>query len=347
MATMEMLKASQKKSQVTLLQKKNVTGVGIGYKVKAGKTTDQMCLVVLVKKKVKVAQLEANDLIPAQIEGVATDVIEVGEIVAHKSRTDWWRPAPPGVSIGHVSITAGTFGAVVRDKSTGKKFILSNNHVLANSNQAEVGDDIIQPGAADGGSSPQHRIAKLARFVRIEMEGGTGDGGGNGSTCPIANGVASILNVFARVLGSSHRLKPVKDVSSQAATANLVDAAVAEPVANDVLLDEILDIGKVNSTQDAELNMSVMKSGRTTGYTEGTITTLHSTVQVGYGDGKTATFEDQILTSNMSSPGDSGSLLVARDSKAAVGLLFAGSDQVTVHCAISNVMNLLNIDFNI
>lgn len=345
MASMEQINSLKKTNQSELLKKRNVTGVGVGYKVTKGKQTDKLCIVVMVRKKVDVAQLAAQDVVPKDIEGIETDVIEVGDIVAHKARTDLWRPAPPGVSIGHVYITAGTFGAVVRDKETGKKLILSNNHVLANSNEGKIGDTILQPGAADGGKDPQHRIASLLRFIEINMEGGDGDDGI--PDCPVAKGVAGSLNLIARLFGSKHQLVAKKIVERPLQSENLVDAAVAEPVTDDVISTEILDVGEVKGTRDPELNLAVVKSGRTTTRTEGTITTVSATIQVGYGGTKIATFEDQILTSNMSEPGDSGSLLLAKDTNEAVGLLFAGSDQVTVHNSILHVMNLLNIDFEI
>jgi hypothetical protein len=80
------------------------------------------------------------------------------------------RPVPCGVSIGHVRITAGTLGYVVQD-STGRWFILSNNHVLANSNDAQQGDPIVQPGPYDGGkNSPSYHIARLSAFVPISFD---------------------------------------------------------------------------------------------------------------------------------------------------------------------------------
>jgi hypothetical protein len=90
--------------------------------------------------------------------------------------------------------------------------------------------------------------------------------------------------------------------------------------------------------------MSVRKSGRTTGLTTGEITVLEATVDVGYGSGRTARFDEQIVTSPMSSPGDSGSLLVAGDSQHAVGLLFAGSDQTTIHNPIQAVLDCLEVE---
>jgi hypothetical protein len=45
----------------------------------------------------------------------------------------------------------------------------------------------------------------------------------------------------------------------------------------------------------------------------------------------------------MSKPGDSGSLLVAGDSLFAIGLLFAGSEQATVHNPIQDVLDSLEV----
>ncbi|WP_324274423.1 hypothetical protein [Blastococcus brunescens] len=71
------------------------------------------------------------------------------------------RPLRPGLSVAHVGVSAGTLGGFVRT-STGLA-ILSNNHVLAASNAASVGDAVLQPGPADGGR-PADRVATLAGF---------------------------------------------------------------------------------------------------------------------------------------------------------------------------------------
>lgn len=52
-----------------------------------------------------------------------------------------------GGSVGHYKITAGTLGGFVEDNAN--YYVLSNNHVLANSNQCFGGDPILQPGPAD------------------------------------------------------------------------------------------------------------------------------------------------------------------------------------------------------
>lgn len=334
MATIEQILQVKKTEQSGLMKKMNVTGVGIGFKETKGKVTEELSLVTLVRKKLESSQLASKDIVPEKIQGIVTDVREVGNIVIHKLRTDRWRPAPPGVSMGHEYITAGTFGAVVWDKATKKRLLLSNNHVLANSNDAHTGDTILQPGPADYGKAPQDLIAKLERFIPIIFENN------RNKVCSIANGVAVTANWIARILGSKSRLTAIRMES----TPNEVDAAVASPW-KDSIIDEILEIGPVTGICDPELQMKVKKSGRTTAVTEGAITTLNAKVQVGYGDGKTALFENQIITTNMSRPGDSGSLLLEAGTHRAVGLLFAGSDKVTVHSPIKRVLELLEINF--
>jgi hypothetical protein len=78
----EEIRAIKDRHEEDLLKKKNVVGVGIGYKKVEGQETGLLSLVVMVRKKEPPSQLDATDLIPAEIEGVPVDVVEVGEIVA-------------------------------------------------------------------------------------------------------------------------------------------------------------------------------------------------------------------------------------------------------------------------
>ncbi|NMC54002.1 MAG: hypothetical protein GYA48_10250 [Chloroflexi bacterium] len=318
----------------SLLSFPQVVGVGTGYKVTRGQITDRLCIVALVKTKLPKSNLLPQQIIPREIDGAATDVFEVGEIRAFQNRTDVWRPAPGGVSIGHFRITAGTLGCVVRDRETGTRLILSNNHVLANSNLAELGDPILQPGPADGGTVKDHTIAELARFVPIQFNE-------SDSTCSFANAVTDILNGLAGLFGSHHRLTARKyDTEAR----NLVDAALARPLNDADVLDNILEIGEIEGTLAPELGMPVRKSGRTTGFTTGQITVVNATVSVNYMENRIARFEEQIVTTPFSQGGDSGSLVVNGDQPKAVGLLFAGSNQTTIFNPIQHVLDLLEID---
>ncbi len=316
----------------SILARPNVVGVGAGLKMSAGVVTDQVCLVAMVRKKLPLEALSVQDVIPSQMDAVPTDVLEVGDLRALQLRTDRWRPAPPGVSLGHYRITAGTFGCVVCDKTTGEKLILSNNHVLANENDAEVGDPILQPGPADGGRQSEDTLASLLRFIPLHYEGEA-----SSTSCLPVQWLADI----AGKLGW-HKLADRMQANAVAQN-NLVDAALARAAVGDLRMD-ILEIGVPDGVSAAALGMAVRKSGRTIELTSGQITVLDSTVKVQYSAGRVAVFDNQILTSAMSQGGDSGSLLVTANANLAVGLLFAGSDMVTIHSPIQVVLDQLGVE---
>ncbi len=87
------IKASHEES---LLARPNVVGVGTGYKVRAGQIIKEPCVVALVRQKVPEAGLTPAALVPPEIGGIPTDVLEVGDLRALQARTDRWRPAPGG-----------------------------------------------------------------------------------------------------------------------------------------------------------------------------------------------------------------------------------------------------------
>ncbi|MEJ2107681.1 MAG: hypothetical protein P8X48_10195 [Acidiferrobacteraceae bacterium] len=312
-----------------LLARANVVATGVGFKVTAGQATTALSIVCSVTSKVPVAELATRDLVPASLDSIPTDVIQTGPIRAFQSRTDRVRPAPGGVSIGHRDITAGTLGCLVR--KNGQALILSNNHVLANSNAAQTGDPILQPGPYDGGKYPDDHIANLEAFVPINF-------GGQPSGCSTANGVATLLNAIARVLGSNTRMQAI----DARAVDNLVDAAIARPIDPQDVSDTILDVGTISGTVEAALGMALKKSGRTTGLTTGAIQQLDVTADVQYGPGQTARFTDQLMAGPMSQGGDSGSAVLDNDNHL-VGLLFAGSDNSTIINRIDNVFAALGI----
>jgi hypothetical protein len=99
------------------------------------------------------------------------DVRHVGTVVKqqpwHRRRN---RPLLIGGSVGHVRVTAGTLGCFVTPAAGARNedFILSNNHVLANENDAAAGDAVLQPGKADGGHAGRDVVGELSRFVRLK-----------------------------------------------------------------------------------------------------------------------------------------------------------------------------------
>jgi len=319
-----------------IMSRANVVGVGVGYKVSDSQVSDEISVVVLVSQKVPKSSLSSKSIIPQEVNDVRTDVLQVGELRALQARTDRWRPAPAGVSLGHYRITAGTLGIVVRDRASGERLILSNNHVLANSNLATLGDPVLQPGPLDGGQLGKDIIARLERFQPVHFNTAP-------ATCNLAKLYAWLGNKLASSLGSRHRLQITQ---TNPMASNQIDAAVARPLEDGAILDEDLEIGLLEGVSAPRLGMMVRKSGRTTGFTSGAINVLDATVVISYGSEHSATFENQIVTTPMSMGGDSGSLLVDNDAPLAVGLLFAGSDQATIHNPIQPVLDSLNVSIS-
>ncbi len=318
-----------KENRSELLARSNLVATGIGYKIRGGEKRPNLSIVCSVIKKLPVSNLSARDMIPTTVNNIPTDVVETGPIRALQFHTAKYRPAPGGVSIGHRDITAGTLGCLV--KKSGQIFILSNNHVLGNSNEASPGDPILQPGPYDGGKYPDDLIANLQEFVPISFEEQPGQ-------CSLTRGLASLFNGIVRIFGSLDRLKAVRIRAEE----NKVDAAIARPLNDEDVRSEILEIGMVKGLAQGELGMAIKKSGRTTGLTTGEIQQVDVTVNVQYGAGRIARFSDQLLAGPMSQGGDSGSA-VLDNSNNLIGLLFAGSDNSTIINRIENVFSALEL----
>lgn len=312
-----------------LFRKENVVGVGIGCRDQS-----EECIAVFVETKKPECALADRDIVPREVGGVKTDVVEVGELWAlgmvpalQAVYGDRYQPTPPGVSLGHVDVTAGTFGCVVaRDDDL---LILSNNHVLACSNRARLGDAILQPGPHDGGT---YKIAELMDFVPIRFVE-------SGISCAVVHWITRMANRAAGWLGSSHRLTGYR----LAEEFNRVDAAVAYPILEEDIVPGIKDIGIPSGIGLPQIGLPVQKTGRTTGHTQDTIKFIENTVKVQYGLFQSAIFTGQIIAGPMSAGGDSGSVVLDMD-RNAIGLLFAGSSSVSIISPIVDVLDALDLE---
>jgi hypothetical protein len=129
-----------------------------------------------------------------------------------------------------------------------------------------------------------------------------------------------------------------------------VDVGLSTARSNVDSTGSILEIGvPCTGIQAPVIGLAVKKSGRTTGVTTGSITSINTSVSVQYQKGCgtghkfTVTYTNQIMTGAMSSGGDSGSLLVSNDgSPNPVGLLYAGSTSSTVYNRAQVVANALS-----
>lgn len=192
------------------------------------------------------------------------------------------RPLRPGLSVAQRAVTAGTVGAFVERPGDAARYLLSNNHVLADSDRAATGSAVLQPGSADGGTAAD-AVGRLAVAVPLQL-----------------------------------------------ATPNVVDAALAV-LDDDVEVDPTYPVGAITTTTAADDGLVVEKVGRTTGLTRGAVTAIElDGVAVSYPSG-VVTFDDQVEVTGadgvFSAGGDSGSLVYDPAARAAVGLLFAGSER--------------------
>ena len=91
-------------------------------------------------------------------------------------------------------------GSYLRTACIGKVCFGTNNHVGANSKDAEIGDPYLQHGVCDGGNFPDAVIGHLLRFLPVELTEVKG-------ICPIARFFEEILNFLASMVGSKTRLQ--------------------------------------------------------------------------------------------------------------------------------------------
>lgn len=346
---------ARKQIAPSLIKLQGVVSVGVGYRYRAGVRTNEVCVVVGVKDKLSRAELKQRDMtaVPETVRGIRTDVVRYGELKA-LGLTGRRRPCPPGYSIGHGLITAGTLGAWMKVRESLEYHILSNNHVMAASNDASLGDVIRQPGPADGGVSSD-AIARLTEYARIVF----GDGPSNGKKDDKKSSSAvrafwwvgrSVPNAVARMFFCPYRLAVVRGGVREVEQPfpNLIDAAVAK--ADESVVDLLIAIinKPIVGFKDLQLGERVHKVGRTTSHTVGTVEVVNALSTVNYGPGKgTAQFEDQLIIkgddgTEFSAGGDSGSGILSMENELG-GLLFAGGGGITVANRISNVIAILGV----
>ena len=272
----------------------NIVGVGYGTKTASGATVEgQIAVRVYVRAKMPQSSVPSGEMVPPDINGTPTDIVTVGNVTAYAHT---W-PTSCGASVGHKSITAGTLGCLVQKAGYPNYYILSNNHILANTNVAALGDEILQPGPLDGGvltGAPNDVLARLTDFEPLLL---TSPG------------------------------------SPTSPTPNAYDAAIAQVISAPDVTPDILKIGRVSAPlMAAALYQSVRKYGRTTLHTVGVVTDISAAIRVGYGT-QVADFDDQIAIigagGSFSGGGDSGALIVDAISLCPMGLLFAGGAATT------------------
>lgn len=277
----------------------NIVGVGYGAKVTSGAGVfDGPAVRVYVRAKMPESALAASSIVPSAVNGLPTDVVAVGDIIANA------RPTLCGLSVGHVAITAGTLGCLVRRRgaSTQDHFILSNNHVLANSNAASIGDIILEPGPLDGGAAFPP-IADLTDFEPLDF---------TGSPNAIDAAIAKVRNsgdVLPDIAGGIARVAPKTMPAALYQSVRKHGRTTLHTIG--VVMDVAADIKVRFGTNLAHFEDQLAITGVGGAFSNG---------------------------------GDSGSLIVDAVTRRAVGLLFAGGAGTTFANPIDIVLNRFKVN---
>ena len=308
-----------------LLARPGVVGVDIGEKVSSGNATGEVGILVFVKQKKPLADLDPEEVVPLDLGGIKTDVQEM-EIELQSAR-QLLRPGrqvdgsayptlaggismgparsvfkePPEVEEPGEHLFVGTLGALVRDRASGAVMAMTNFHVACVDDSWSEGDRMVQPGRPDGGHETDDQFGSLTRAVLSEDTDGA-----------------------------------VVTVDEDREWAAAVTA-----------------IGEVAGAVTAESGMEVQKRGRTTEHTYGTVASTEATLSLDYGTGLgTRTFRRQVRittdsarSDRFSDGGDSGSVVMNADNNV-VGLLFAGSTDGSTTFAnpVATALDELGVD---
>jgi hypothetical protein len=289
------------KRRSELISSYRIRQTAVGYKIKDGKLTDDVGIIIFVSKKQDESKLRALQIepIPKHIEGVITDVQSI-RFFPRMADDAKYRPIEGGIAtIRYPSEYVGTLGLIIRKGN--RLYGITNNHVGANEDvlgmrppAARKKDPWVQP---SNGSVPKDLIARLYKWNRLKPQGP-----GN-------------INYYDFAMGE-----------------------IVNPGLSDAKYNEIKDIGLVKGIEDINLGDKVTKRGRTTLKTTGRVIAVNARVYVPY-QGYNCDFAEQVTIIGDPDPkipfslgGDSGSLIVSSESDVrtqahkAKALLFAGGE---------------------
>lgn len=235
-------------------------------------------------------------------------------------------PVNLGTSGGNINnvdsreCASGTLGSLV--VRAGIQYILSNNHILADSDAGSIGDGITQPGLIDVpnpcvASSGSNTVAHLSQFINIEQ-----------TNPPADAAIAQVVTSPASVSSAGTIIELGDSLNGSGVPSDEAPASTILPVSSLV----------PNTT-------AVAKSGRSTGLTCATVEATNIDVSVQYtrgltGGSFTARYINQVAVNGgeFSAAGDSGSLIVSQAGAQPVALLYAGSSTDTVGAPVATVL---------
>ena len=292
-----------------------VTHVSVGLKETGGRVTDQLAIRVYVDEKKPSGELRPTERVPADVEGVPTDVnvVETYDFTADNAR---YRPIKGGIRITNrivdlndtgmgTTIHRGTLGCIATYDADGSPVLLSNWHVLTG-NTGRKGDRVFQPPPS---VVPPAELADLPLRPTDDTDS-----------------IAKILDykITDKVDGAIARI----DVSSWCRCCGID----YRNEINGLSLSGHPPTNVISGQRAAVAGERVYKVGAVTGRTVGHVVDPHlASISITRG-GVTYTFTGQIQIASddpaapFSTNGDSGAIVIGEDNKV-VGLQFAGNQQ--------------------
>jgi hypothetical protein len=298
--------ASLQASSMNWIYGDGIQGLGISYKEVESAKLQDLSLKVYVEKKLP--EERCDNPVPGFIdsdsfeERIVTDVVEIGK-VTQESNTARVRPMIPGYGVGHVNITVGTLGCLVRKNTNSDKlYMLSNSHVLADEGLGSVGDTIIQPGDHDGGSPPGDKAGELADWVPFQFA---------------QTGFPNLVDAA------------IAEISPGSATSAIDSIGVPGGFSNAVRIG-------------TRVQKSGRTTGYTIGQVTDINYRLGLQYTHPNGGQARVGFRDQVLCTRYTAGGDSGSAVLNMNANV-VGLHFAGSPSSSIFNKIRHVLSAMDI----
>ncbi|MBF0430161.1 MAG: carboxypeptidase regulatory-like domain-containing protein [Fibrobacteria bacterium] len=288
-----------------LLKIPGVLGTGVG------KNSEGELIIVVLTENAGVQG------IPASKNGVKFGVNVTGKIRAlgkpsKESTADptarFTRPVPIGVSTGHTNITAGTIGCRVMD-AMGNIYALSNNHVYADENNANIGDQILQPGPHDGGVAPADAIGTLSDYEPILF-------GGVSNILDAAISLTNAQNLGIATFEGGYGIPQASDGAVSSADIGI----------------KVLKCGRTTGCTEGQVDL--IDASVNVQY-DGGVALFTGQVII-----------KNVRGRQFSDGGDSGSLIVKKDNTAAFALLFAGSSTSTIGNPIHTVLERFGVSID-